>query len=160
MEAVYDEGLIEWAENQRSQGVFRYIGFTGHTDPQPMIDMIERGFPWDTIQMPINIADHHRELSFEKDVLPLALENEIGILAMKTNCFGELGKSGIASPVEGLRYAMSQPVSTVVSGIDTLEILEENLALFQNFTPMNEEELSEIRARASGKMDELEKYRG
>ena len=159
VEAVYEKGLIEWAEEQRSQGVFKYIGFTGHSNTETLIEMIERGFPWDTIQLPINIGDYHRAQSFEKHVLPLAIKNNIGVLGMKSNCIGELGKSGFATPVEGLRYAMSLPVSTVVSGIDSLEILEENLTLFRHFTPMDDEELAEIRTRAMGRSEEIEKYR-
>jgi predicted aldo/keto reductase-like oxidoreductase len=78
---------------------------------------------------------------------------------MKSNGMGHLKKSGIASPVEGLRYAMSRPVSTVVSGIDSMRILEENLALSQNFLPFSEEETAEFRVRAEGKSDQIEKYR-
>ena len=114
VDAIYNNGLIEWAEDQRSQGVFKYIGFTGHTHPKIMIDMINRGYPWDTVQMPLNPGDHHRKESFERDVLPLALEKNIGVIGMKSNGFGWMGNLGIATPEEGLRYAMSLPVATVV----------------------------------------------
>ena len=156
---IFNNKLIEWAEEQRSQGVFRYIGFTGHSDPKAHIEMIKRGFPWDTTQMPINIGDYHRNVSFEKDVLPLCLENDIGVFAMKSNGMGHLKKSGIATPLEGLRYAMSQPVSTVVSGIDSMDILEENMALFHDFTPLSDMERAEFLARSEGKSDQIEKYR-
>lgn len=156
---IYKKGLIEWAEDMRSQGVFKYIGFTGHGDPRAHIEMIKRGYPWDTVQMPLNPGDYHRNVSFERDVLPLAVENNIGVIGMKTNGGGNLGKSAIATPLEGLRYAMSLPVSTVASGINSMEILAENVSLFQNFTPMTEEEMSELRSRSLGKSDEIEKYR-
>jgi predicted aldo/keto reductase-like oxidoreductase len=130
---IYQDGLIEWAEDQRSQGVFKYIGFTGHCDPRAHMDMIQRGYPWDTVQMPLNPGDYHRNISFQKHVLPLALESNIGVIGMKSNGMGHPGNSGIATPQEGLRYAMSLPVATVVSGIDSLEILEENLQVFQRF---------------------------
>jgi len=156
---IFNNKLIEWAEEQRSQGIFRYIGFTGHSDPIAHIEMIKRGFPWDTTQMPINIGDYHRNVSFEKDVLPLCLENNIGIFAMKSNGMGHLKSSGIATPVEGLRYAMSQPVSTVVSGIDSMDILDENMALFHDFTPLSDMERAEFLARSEGKSDQIEKYR-
>ncbi len=159
VDKIYNNGLIEWAEEQRSQGVFRYIGFTGHSDPKAHMDMIKRGYSWDTTQMPINIGDFHRNVSFEKDVLPMVLENNIGLFAMKSNGMGHLKKSGIATPVEGLRYAMSRPVSTVVSGIDSMDILEENLALSQSFIPYSEQETAEFRTRAEGKSDQIEKYR-
>jgi predicted aldo/keto reductase-like oxidoreductase len=159
VDKIYNDGLIEWAEEQRSQGIFRYIGFTGHSDPQAHIDMIRRGYSWDTTQMPINIGDFHRNVSFEKDVLPLVLENNIGLFAMKSNGMGHLNRSGIATPVEGLRYAMSRPVSTVVSGIDSMDILEENLTLSQTFSPLSDQETVDFRARAEGKSDQIEKYR-
>ncbi len=158
VDAIYNNGLIEWAEEQRSQGIFKYIGFTGHTHPKIMIEMINRGYPWDTVQMPLNPGDYHREESYEKDVLPLALEKDIGVIGMKSNGFGWMGNSGIATPVEGLRYAMSLPVSTVVSGIDTMEILEENVNAFHQFTPMTEEEKTELLARCKGKSDVIEKH--
>jgi predicted aldo/keto reductase-like oxidoreductase len=156
---IYKNGVIEWAEDMRSQGVFKYIGFTGHGDPKAHIEMIKRGYPWDTVQMPLNPGDYNRNVSYERDVLPLAIENNIGVIAMKTNGGGRLGNSQIATPVEGLRYAMSLPVSTVCSGINSMEILDENVNLFQNFTPMTEEEMSELRNRAVGKSDEIEGYR-
>ena len=158
VDAIYRNGLIDWAEEMRSQGVFSYIGFTGHRDPEALIDMIERGQTWDTLQMPLNPGDHHRTVSFEKDVLPLALEKDIGIIGMKSNGFGRMGESGIATPVEGLRYAMSLPVTTIVSGIDTLEILEENVGVFQQFTPMTEEEKSALLTRCKGASDVIENY--
>jgi predicted aldo/keto reductase-like oxidoreductase len=156
---IYQGGLIEWAEEQRSQGVFKYIGFTGHCDPRAHMDMIQRGYPWDTVQMPLNPGDFQRNVSFQKHVLPLAIENNIGVIGMKSNGMGRLGNSGIATPVEGLRYAMSLPVATVVSGIDSMEILEENLQLFHHFTPMTKEEEAELLARCEGKSDQIEHYR-
>ncbi len=156
---IFNNKLIEWAGEQRSQGIFRYIGFTGHSDPKAHIEMIKRGYPWDTTQMPINIGDFHRNVSFERDVLPLCLENNIGIFAMKSNGMGHLKESGIATPVEGMRYALSQPVSTVVSGIDSMDILHENMSLVQNFTPLSEDEKAEFLTRSEGKSDQIEKYR-
>ncbi|HWS00591.1 MAG TPA: aldo/keto reductase, partial [Prolixibacteraceae bacterium] len=121
VDAIYKNGLIEWAMELRDQKVIRFIGFTGHSDPAAHIDMIERGYDWDTVQMPLNIGDHHRALSFEKHVLPLAVARNIGVIGMKSNGMGRLGTSSIATPLEGLRYTMSLPVSTVASGIDSLE---------------------------------------
>lgn len=158
VDAIYNTGLIEWAEEQRSQGVFKYIGFTGHSDPLAHIDMIKRGYPWDTVQMPLNIGDVHREVSFQKDVLPLAVANNIGVIGMKSNGMGRLGNSGIATPLEGLRYALSLPVSTVVSGIDSMTILRENLSLAQHFKQLSDEEKSELINRSIGKSDIIEHY--
>lgn len=159
VDAIHKNGLLEWAMEQRDQGVFKYIGFTGHSHPRPMIDMINRGFEWDTIQFPVNIGDHHQEVSFERDLMPLAVEKNIGILAMKTNGFGLIGESGIATPAECIRYALSLPVSTVVSGIDALKFLRENIAAAQAFTPYSEEDLAELRGRAKNTDKQLEHYR-
>jgi len=159
VDAIYNNGLIEWAEDQRSQGIFKYIGFTGHVDPKVHLDMIERGYPWDTVQMPVNLMDIHNEVSFGKDVLDLAIENDIGIIAMKSNAGGRQSRSGAATAVEGLRYAMSQPVATVVSGMDSLEILDENLALFNEFEPMGDEERKGLLDKSKGLSARVEAYR-
>lgn len=159
VDRIYNDGMIEWAEEQRSQGVFKYIGFTGHSDPKAHVDMIERGYPWDTIQIPLNIGDFHRNFSYEKHVLPLAVKNNIGVIGMKSNGMGHLGNSGIASPLEGLHYAMSLPVATVVSGIDSLDILDENLDFTRGFIPLNESQKTELRERSTGQSDIIEHYR-
>lgn len=159
VDAIYNDGMIEWAEEMRSQGVFKYIGFTGHSDPSVHADMIQRGYPWDTVQMPLNIGDVHRRISFEKLVIPLALENNIGIIGMKSNGMGRLGKSGIATPTEGLRYSMSLPVSTVVSGIDSMQILEENILVAKIFQSLSECELEELLNRSKYQSEIIEHYR-
>ncbi len=159
VDLIYNSGLIGWAEDQRSQGVFKYIGFTGHTSPSYHIEMIRRGYPWDTVQMPLNLADFHQELSFQKDVLPLAQDKNIGVIGMKSNAGGGLSKSGTATAVDGLRYAMSLPVATVVSGMDSMEVLEQNLSLYRNFKPMSEEEKKELESRTKGQSASIESYR-
>ncbi len=159
VDLIYNNKLPEWAEEMRSQGVFKYIGFTGHADPKTLRDMIERGFPWDTMQMVINPGDHHRNVSFEEHVLPLAVEKDIGVIAMKTNAFGRISKSGLATAADGIRYALSLPVSTVCSGMDSLEILEENLKVYHHYTPMEEEEKSALLARFEGKSDMIATHR-
>ncbi len=110
VDAIYNKKLLEWALEMRAQKVIKYIGFTGHSDPAALIEMIKRGYEWDTVQMPLNIGDYHRPLSFEKHVLPLAIKQNIGVIGMKSNGMGKLGKSAIATPLEGLRYTMSLPV--------------------------------------------------
>lgn len=156
---IYRTGMIQWAEDLRSQGLIRFIGFTGHSDPLALKEMIERGYDWDTIQMPLNLGDYHRNVSFTKDVLPLALEKEIAVLAMKTNGGGKLAESGYATPAEGLRYAMSLPVATAISGIDTMDILKENLSVAKSFRQMSEAEVEDFLSRGKGNSDRLEGYR-
>lgn len=160
VDAVYDKGLLEWATKKRDEGQLRYIGFTGHNDPEAHIDMINRGFEWDTCQFPINLADYNNPgKSFEKDVLPLCIEKNIGVIAMKTNGYGRDWYKPYATPVEGLRYAMSQGVSTVTSGMTSIPIMEENVAATLSFKPMSKTELAEYRGRMDEYPDELEHYR-
>jgi predicted aldo/keto reductase-like oxidoreductase len=143
---IYSEGAIEFALEARDQGKIRYIGFTGHHIPGLLAEMIERGFAWDTVQMPENPFDPHYS-SFEKEVLPKALEKNIGVIAMKTMGGGNLLKTGAVKPEECLRYAMTLPVSTVVSGMDSMEKLQANLAAAKSFEPMPAEAVAELLAR-------------
>lgn len=160
VDAVYGEGLIEWAEKKRDEGLIRYIGFTGHASPEAHIEMINRGFEWDTCQLPINLADYnHPGKSFERDVLPLCKEKNIGVIGMKSNGYGRDWYKGIATPAEGLRYAMSQDIATIVSGMTSIPIMEENVNTALNFNPMAEDELAEFRSRLDGYEGNLEHYR-
>ena len=140
-ERIYEQGLLEAAVKAKEAGKIRYIGFTGHTLPSLHLEMIERGFAWDATQMPVNVFDPHY-LSFVEHVLPVAVKKNIGVIAMKT-----LGGSpeailatGAATVPECLRYAMSLPVATVCSGMDSLEKLRQNIAVARSFTPLEDKE--------------------
>ena len=160
VDAVYNRGLLEWAIKKRDEGQLRYIGFTGHNDPDAHIDMINRGFEWDTCQFPINLADYNNPgKSFERDVLPLCKEKNIGVIAMKTNGYGRDWYKPYATPVEGLRYAMSLNVDTVASGMTSLSIMEENVAATLNHKPFSKSELAEYRARLDEYPENIEHYR-
>ncbi len=147
--AIYNEGVIEVMLKAREEGKVRHIGFTGHRFPDIHNEMIDRGFDWQTVQMPLNVMDHHFR-SFEREILPKAIEKDIGVIAMKSlgGTPGQFtAKANLATPAECLRYAMSLPVSTVVSGMDTMEYLKQNLETAKNFSPMSDEERSELLAR-------------
>ena len=140
-ERIYEQGLLEAALKAKEEGKIRYIGFTGHTLPSLHVEMIERGFAWDATQMPINVFDPHY-LSFVEHVLPVAVERNIGVIAMKT-----LGgrpeailATGVATATECLRYAMSLPVATVCSGMDSLEKLRQNADIARQFAPLADDE--------------------
>lgn len=138
---IYSEGALDVALKAKEQGKIRYIGFTGHRIPTTHVEMIARGFPWDTVQMPLNVLDHHYR-SFEREVLPKALAVQIGVIAMKTlgGTPGAIPQSGAASVEECLRYAMSLPVATVCCGLDSMEKLERALKIARDFTPMTPQE--------------------
>jgi predicted aldo/keto reductase-like oxidoreductase len=160
VDAVYGEGLLDWAEKKRDEGIIRFIGFTGHASPEAHIEMISRGFEWDTCQMPVNLADYNNPgKSFERDVMPLCREKNIGIIGMKSNGYGRDWYKNIATPAEGLRYAMSQDIATIVSGMTSVPIMEENVATALNFSPMSEDELAEYRSRLDNYDGKMEHYR-
>lgn len=136
-------GGIEAAIEAKKSGKVRFIGFTGHKDPAIFQEMLKHDFEWDTVQMPLNVLDAHFR-SFEKNILPILLERGIGVLAMKTLGSGFVLKSETVSREEALRYAMSLPVSTVISGMSSSEQLKQNAEVARNFQPLSEEEKKQI----------------
>lgn len=141
-------GTMEALLAARQAGKIRYIGFTGHKDPDIHLKMVNMGFDWDTVQMPLNCVDtHHR--SFERIVLPTLVERNIGVLGMKPLAAGDAVKSGTATAEECLRYAMSLPTSVVITGCDSMEILDQALRVWRDFTPMSAEEMDALRARTA-----------
>ena len=148
--ACYEDGPLEVALQAREEGKIRYIGFTGHYHPSTHVEMIERGFPWDSVQMPLNVMDHHFR-SFEDTVLPLAKERDIGVIAMKTmggHPHSILATASVTA-AECLRYAMNLPVATVCSGMDSMELLRANLDTTKQFEPMTADQAREILARSA-----------
>lgn len=147
---IYSEGAIEFALEARQQGKIRYIGFTGHHYPAYLAEMIDRGFEWDSIQMPLNVFDHHFR-SFEHEVLPKANSKNMGVIAMKTmgGTPGVIPKTGVVTPAECLRYSMSLPVSTVCSGMDSMEVLKANLEVAKAFRPYSEGEREAVLAKTA-----------
>jgi len=140
------EALIE----ARKRGQVRFIGFTGHKDPQIHLAMLaeadRHGFEFDTVQMPLNVMDAHYN-SFEANVLPVLLQKRIGVLGMKSMGSGDILDSKIVQPAECLRYALSLPTSVVISGMDSERVLDENLQTARNFSPLSSEERSALLAR-------------
>jgi len=133
-------GSAEALLKAKEQGKVRYIGFTGHKHPDIHKKMLSHGFPFDAVQMPLNVLDAHWR-SFEHDILPICQQQGIAVIAMKSFAAGDIFKSGVnVTPQEALRYAMSLPVATVISGMDSMEVLEQNLAVARDFTPMSDAE--------------------
>src|SRR5258707_7200024 len=134
----------------REAGKLRYIGFTGHKDPRIHLYMLEiakeNGFRFDTVQMPLNVMDAHYR-SFEKRVLPELVKLQIGVLGMKSMANGILLKSKTVTPIECLHYAMNLPTSVVITGIDTLEILDQAFAAVESFHPLSTDEREALRAK-------------
>lgn len=162
VDSIYDSGALEVALKAKEEGKIKHIGFTGHFRPSIHLQMIYKGFDWETIQFPVNVLDQHY-LSFSKNVLPIAVEKNIGIIAMKTLGGGALYENKIVTPDEALRFAMTLPVSTVCSGMDSIKVLKENIETARNFKPMEEEERNQILERTikyamNGKYEEYKTY--
>jgi predicted aldo/keto reductase-like oxidoreductase len=142
-------GSAEFLLKAKEQGKVRYIGFTGHKSPEIHKRMLGEDFPWDTVQMPLNVFDAHYQ-SFEHEIVPICQQRGIGILGMKSFAGGDVFKTTAnITPTEALRYAMSLPVSTVISGMDSLDILEQNLAIARDFQPLTAEERADLLRRTA-----------
>jgi predicted aldo/keto reductase-like oxidoreductase len=157
-------GAIEALVAARQAGKIRYIGFTGHKSPRWHLEMLREadahGFSFDTVQMPLNVLDAHHD-SFERNVLPVLLEKDIGVIGMKPMADARIVKQGFASAEECLGYAMSLPTSVVVTGCDTVERVEQALRVARGFRPLAEDTVNELLARtapaAEGGANELYK---
>jgi len=154
-EVVYDDdpdmifsegGAIEVASEARQQGKVRYIGFTGHKDPAIFKKMLDHDFRWDAVQMPVNVMDPHYR-SFITEILPILNERGIAPIAMKTLGGGHILRANVVEPEEALRFAWSQPIATLVSGMSSREILHQNVELARRFSPMSGEEQAAVLAR-------------
>jgi len=136
----------------RAAGKLRYIGFTGHKDPRVHLYMLEvaqqNGFKFDTVQMPLNLMDAHYR-SFSKEVVPQLVKLNIGILGMKSMANGILLKSNTVTPIECLHYALNLPTSVVITGIDSMEILDQAFEAIRTFHSLSPEELDELLAKTS-----------
>jgi uncharacterized protein len=140
-------GAAEALLKAKDQGKVRFVGFTGHKDPDLHLAMLNTGFPFDAVQMPLNPFDGNF-MSFEEKVLPVLNQRGIAALGMKPiGGHGEPVQKGVLTAREGLRYAMSLPVATTISGVEEPHILEQNLEIAQNFTPMTPGEMQALRDR-------------
>jgi aryl-alcohol dehydrogenase-like predicted oxidoreductase len=156
-EVIYDNdpdlhfapgGVIEAMDTARVQGKVRFIGFTGHKDPSLHLKMLSHGYPFDTVQLPLNCFDATFR-SFEREVVPMLERQRVGIIGMKSLGGGRPVQKGAVRVDEALRYAMSLPVSTVVSGIDSIDVLYQNLNIAGGFRPMSEGEMAALRKRCA-----------
>jgi len=141
------DGAMEAVLEAKKVGKTRYIGFTGHKSPDIHLMMLQTGFDsdfiFDAVQMPLNIMDAQYD-SFEKKVLPVLLENKIGVLGMKPLGGGLFLESNTVTATEYLHYAMSLPISVVITGCDSLATLQQALEAVKSFTPMSNEQRSAL----------------
>jgi predicted aldo/keto reductase-like oxidoreductase len=140
-------GAQEAVLDAKKAGKVRHIGFTGHKDPHVHLYMMEvaakHNFRFDTVQMPLNVLDAHFR-SFGHMVLPKLIEQQIGVLGMKSMGDSIILKSGVVKPEECLRYALSLPTSVVITGIDSPKILQQAFEVAKNFKPLTEQETAAL----------------
>jgi predicted aldo/keto reductase-like oxidoreductase len=133
-------GVVEALDRAKREGKVRYVGFTGHKDPEILLKMLSFDYPFDACQLPLNGFDAHFR-SFQKQVLPKLVRRNIAAIGMKSlGGDGRVIEKKRAPVTDALRYAMSLPVCTTVSGIDSMKVLQQNLRIARTFSPMSERE--------------------
>ncbi|MHB0913564.1 MAG: aldo/keto reductase [Armatimonadota bacterium] len=140
-------GALEALDEAKRVGKARFVGFTGHKSPTLHLRMLEL-YPFDTAQMPLNVMDAHF-MSFAQHVIPLCLTLEVGVIGMKPFGDPHIVESGVVTPREALGYALSLPVSTMVTGIDNTAVLEQDIEIARGFAPFSQEELDRILAKTA-----------
>ena len=143
-------GAIEALVQANKDGKVRFVGFTGHKDPSIHLKMLSHNFPFDTVQMPLNCLDATFR-SFETQVLPELRRRGIAPLGMKSmGGSGELVRSGSVTAQEALQYAMSLPVATTISGMESMGVLQQNLEIVRGFQPLSASAMQSLRDRCRG----------
>ena len=155
-EVIYDndpdlifktDGAIEALAQAKKDGKARFVGFTGHKDPSIHLKMLAHGFPFDTVQMPLNCFDASFR-SFERLVLPELNKRGIAPLGMKSmGGSGEMVRHGAVTAAEALRYAMSLPVAVTISGMESMSVLQQNLEVACGFQPLSAAAMEHLRDR-------------
>ncbi len=150
-------GALETALKAKKAGKIRYIGFTGHKDPLIHLHMLavaeQHGFQFDAVQMPLNLLDAHFR-SFERQVLPKLVTEGAGVLGMKPFGDGSLLESGSGiSPADCLHYALNLPTSVVITGVDSMEVLRQDLDALESFRPLQPSEIESLMAKTSAAAD-------
>lgn len=141
-----ENGAIEAAELAKKQGKVRFIGFTGHKNPEYHLKMLGKPFAWDAIQMPLNVLDAHFR-SFERRVLPEAAKRNLGIVGMKPMAFRNAPLTGVVTSTECLHYAMSLPVSVTITGCETMERMETAINAARTFEQLSDDQMQLLRDR-------------
>jgi uncharacterized protein len=136
-------GAAEAMLKAKEEGKVRFIGFTGHKGPSIFRRMLSQGFPWDTLQMPVSVLDANFN-SFQTEIIPIAQEQGVGIIGMKSLAAGHIFDDPTIdiTAEEAIRYALSQPIASLCTGIDSMAILEQNLRIARDFVPMTAAEQS------------------
>jgi predicted aldo/keto reductase-like oxidoreductase len=147
---IIDRGALREALRAQKEGKIRYLGFTGHKSPDIHLSMLPR-HTWDSVQMPINVLDYHYR-SFTRRVVPEAVKRNVGVIGMKSlgggsNHRGRLVSEKVCTVEEALNYALSQQIASLVVGIDSMEVLKQDLDIARRFPSLNADALQKLIAR-------------
>ena len=149
---IFDEGAMAVVQEAQKAGKVRFIGFTGHKSPDIHLKMLatasKHGFRFDAVQMPLNVMDAHFN-SFEKRVLPILTKDGTGVLGMKSMGDKVILRSKTAAAIECLQYAMNLPTSVVITGCDSLAILQQALNAARSFQPMDSSQVAALLAKTT-----------
>lgn len=156
-EWVFERGGIRAAMEAREEGKVRYIGFTGHRQPELHVKMLRREFDWDTVQMPVNLLDAHYR-SFQNEVLPVAQQQQVAVIGMKALGSGKIPNEVGIDAKTCRRFALSMPIATLVCGIKSRENLQQDLEMARHFEPVSQDEMEGLLAKteeqgATGKLE-------
>ncbi|UCG27079.1 MAG: aldo/keto reductase [Bacteroidales bacterium] len=154
-----DNGVIKAMEKAKNEGTVRFLGITGHEDPE-VLDMLTDRYPFDNVLMAINAADKHHN-SFIEQFLPVAVEKKMGIVGMKIPARDRIfDKGGIITMKEAMEYVLTLPVSTIIIGIDKIPELEENIKIASEFKPLSADELLAIEEKVKPHYEHLQFFKG
>jgi len=145
---IVDNGALGEALKAKKEGKIRFLGFTGHKSPHIHLKMLDK-HDWDTVQMPVNVCDYFYR-SFQQQVVPEAVKRKVAPLGMKSLGGGQPGRlvaAKVCSAEAAIRYALSQDIASLVTGIDSMKVLEQNLGIARGFTKMSEAEQKALRDR-------------
>ncbi len=154
-----DEGCMKALIKAQEEGVVRFLGITGHADPDPMKELVDR-YDFDAVLMALNAADKHYNPYIEK-LLPTAVEKNMGIIGMKIPARDRIfSHGGIITMKEAMNYTMSLPISTIIVGLDKIAELEENVQIAKEFEPLTADEMLAIEEKVKPHHEHLMFYKG
>jgi uncharacterized protein len=145
---ILEKGALAEALKAQKEGKVRFLGYTGHKSPHIHLKMLEK-HKWDTVLMPINICDYFYR-SFIHEVVPRANERGVGVLGMKSLGGGQPGRfvvANVCTPQDAIRFALNQPIASLVTGIDSMDVLKQNIDIARSFKPLASDELQALLAR-------------
>ncbi len=154
-----DDGVMKAMEKARDEKIVRFLGISGHADPDPMKELVER-YPFDAVLMALNAADKHHNSYIEK-LLPTAVNKSMGIIGMKIPARDRIfSHGGIITMKEAMSYTMSLPISTIIVGLDNIQELEENIRIAREFEPLSADEMLAIEDKVKPHYEHLLFYKG